>query len=348
MDIINFIKSLFLNTNNNKIEDNNSEKEQYYLRKKELEETAIADTVFWDKIDLSQFNKEKCFYETWTCPYCKEKLPDRKGTSFKCINCKKKIYKKHLILSDTYGIFREEDKGIIEDYWNIFLEHKKFLEIWDGINKRLPEIVPTVFDADKTKNIQLILMRMRLGHISYYERKNLNKLRDCRFTEGQLQQLFGTISQATNCFMQCLFIDLMGDYNTLYDDKEIKEELIEKLKIEKENIKIAVKNQKEEIKYYKKLAKLQGSYFNKSDYEYDSPKIDESLLEWMNVGKFIAPGIYNSAFSENLSIEEFEKIFKFNAKNVIKNVRYAVPITPDEAWEKIKNYREENKHEKEY
>ena len=189
-------------------------KEEYENKKTELEETALADTVFWDKMELSEETK------------------------------KSKEYK----------------------------NRKKFLELWDSINKRLSEVAPKTFSSDKIKNIQLVLTTMRLGHISYYEKENINKLAECRRIEGQIQQIYGTTAQATNCFMQVLFLDM----------------------------------------------------------------IDDALN---NRAGLIAPKIYKWAFSEKLSEDEFKKIFIFNAENVIKNVRYDVPIAPEDAWKKIKDYQ---------
>ena len=62
--------------------------------------------------------------------------------------------------------------------------------------------------------------------------------------------------------------------------------------------------------------------------------------EWFE--SFIAPGIFSRAFCENLSIEKYEKIFKFNANCFFKEVNYKLPITPDEAWVKIIDYKNNN------
>ena len=62
--------------------------------------------------------------------------------------------------------------------------------------------------------------------------------------------------------------------------------------------------------------------------------------EWYD--SFIAPGIFTRAFCENLTIEKFEKIFKFNAEIFHKEVSYKLPISVDTAWEKILNYKNNN------
>lgn len=186
-----------------------NEKKQYYQNKKETEETAVADTVFWDKSE----------------------------------NVDKKELSKR----------------------------KKFLKLWNDIYKQIPEVIPTSFDKDKSKNINIILTNLRLANIEYYTYKNLTKLRNCRFIEGNIQMLYGTIQQATNCFMQVLYLDIIDD----------------------------VMNKLEPV---------------------------------------IAPKIYKWAFQENLPMDKFEKIFKFNAESIIKSLKFEVSVSPDKAWNKIVEY----------
>lgn len=330
MNIIDLIKSFFVNDNKN-----NSEKEQYYAKKKEIEDTAIADTVFWDNLNVDIFKTNIDFLSNWICPYCNNKLTEKKGSSFKCPNCKNKIYKKREILTKTEGLFTEEDRNKIQELWNEYQKRKTFLKYWENIN----ELINVTFSSDKTQNMNAIFVSLRLANPQYFKKNNLSKLRDCRYYEAKLQEMYGSIQQATNCYMQCLFIDLIGDYNTLYDDKDMKQELLEDLRIEKENIKNYIKAQKEEVEYYEKMSDLHNSSFDKKDYEYELPKVEESLLEWMNVGCNIYPEIYQGAFEENLSIEKFEQIFKFNAESLLKNIKFDLPISVDEAWNKVLDYR---------
>lgn len=48
---------------------------------------------------------------------------------------------------------------------------------------------------------------------------------------------------------------------------------------------------------------------------------------------------YKEAFREKLTIDKFEKIFLFNANNLAKTLRFEPKITPQQAWEKILEYR---------
>lgn len=74
---------------------------------------------------------------------------------------------------------------------------------------------------------------------------------------------------------------------------------------------------------------LCGNYNLKYDY-------DKAESEWSQ--GFIAPGIYKRAFKENLPLEKFEEIFKFNANSLINTIQYTLPISPDDAWQKILEY----------
>ena len=196
MGFLDKIKSLF----NSEL----TEKEKYYLHKKELEETALADTVFWDKtdnIDTKELNKRK-----------------------------------------------------------------KFLKLWE----QAVDLINVNFGQNKTKNMQEVIMTLQLGNNECFY--NNKVWRDFRLLEGQIQLLYGTIPQATNCFMQILYLDMIDNATN-------------------------------------------------------------------NFNFVIAPKIYKWAFQENLPIENFEKIFKFNAENIIKSAKFEISITPEEAWGKILEYR---------
>lgn len=309
--------------------------------KKIYDNELFENTVFWDELNVNLFQKNIECLKKWICPYCGITLPKCKGNSFKCPQCKNKIYKKREILTENEGLFTENDRNKIQNLWNEFQSRKSFLNIWEQAS----QLVSVDFSSDKSKNIEKLITALHFGKPEYYIKQGYKKLFNCRFLEGELQERYGTIQQATNAYMSCLFIDLMGDYNTLYDDSEIKKELLEDLRIEKQQIKKEIREQKEEIAYYKKLCKLHGEYFDESKYTYDTPKIDETLKEWMRTGKDIAPGIFRRAFQENLPFEEFEKIFKFNAESLIQSFNFECPITPDEAWNKILEYKKENETE---
>ena len=225
-------------------------KEQYYQNKKETEETAVADTVFWDKsedIDKKELSKRK-----------------------------------------------------------------KFLKLWNDIHKQIPEVIPNSFDSDKSKNIGIVLSNLRLANIEYYNSQNLTKLRNCRFIEGNMQMLYGTVPQATNCFMQILFLDMVMEYIDIYN--------IMYLEVEDEYTDYF--SDKETVIPKKILNNLSQKAFN----------------EWSKEKSSIAPAIYSWAFQENLSTDKYEKIFKFNAENLIKSLKFDVPVTPDDAWNRIIEY----------
>ena len=53
----------------------------------------------------------------------------------------------------------------------------------------------------------------------------------------------------------------------------------------------------------------------------------------------VFPHAYDAAFQEDLSLEKFEEIFIFNANSLVETLQFAPPITPEEAWQKILEYR---------
>lgn len=175
----------------------------------------------------------------------------------------------------------EEKKAKIVDFVEPISEnnrkYKKYLKLCN-------QITQSSLISINEKDINGNIIKLHLGKKLYYKKENLDKIRMCRYYEGELQLLFGSKEQATNAFMTVIYLDLVGNYNQLYPD--------------------------------------------------------DGNSEWF--GGMIAPGIYSMAFKEDLPIEKFEQIFKFNAQNFAKTVNYEMPITPNEAWEKILEYRSQN------
>lgn len=53
----------------------------------------------------------------------------------------------------------------------------------------------------------------------------------------------------------------------------------------------------------------------------------------------VHPNAYANAFNEDLTLEKFEKIFLANANSLVKVLQFTPPIMPEEAWQKILEYR---------
>lgn len=116
------------------------------------------------------------------------------------------------------------------------------------------------------ENPQDAIFMLHLGRKEFYTKEHIFDLRICRYFEGKIQKLYGTIEQATNAFMSVLYIDLIDC----------------------------------------------GQVF---------------------------PKAYKEAFKEKLSLEKFEEIFLANANSLAKVLQFTPPITPEEAWQKILEYR---------
>lgn len=115
-------------------------------------------------------------------------------------------------------------------------------------------------------NPEKTITTLHLGRKEFYTKEHIYDLRICRYFEGKIQKLYGTIEQATNAFMSVLYIDLIDC----------------------------------------------GQVF---------------------------PKAYKEAFKEKLSLEKFEEIFLANANSLAKVLQFTPPITPEEAWQKILEYR---------
>ena len=278
-------------------------KEEYAKRKKKKIEFAINDFYFWDKLEIPSYEINKNYLKNWICPYCNEKLIEKKGKTFKCPHCKEKVFKKRELTTNEEGLFTIQQKQEIDILWEEYRKRINFLEIFQYIEKIiLPEpTLPTIgmiakekYTSDKKNNVNELLFALHSGLKSYYTKQEINKLRQCKFFEGEIQKIYGTIEQATNAFMCVLYLDLIGDYNVFFLDSD----------------------------FTKKELKEMG------------------CNEWDH--GFLAPGIYERAFQEDLPLEKFEKIFLFNANSLVENLQFKPPITPQEAWQEILKYREEN------
>ena len=80
-------------------------------------------------------------------------------------------------------------------------------------------------------NPQETITSLHFGRKEFYTKEHLLDLRICRYYEGKIQKLYGTIEQATNAFMSVLYIDII-ESNKVFD-KAYKEAFKENLTIEK-------------------------------------------------------------------------------------------------------------------
>ena len=114
-------------------------------------------------------------------------------------------------------------------------KRKKFLKYYQYIDNiilpfptllEIGNIAKEKYTSNKDENIRLLISCLHNGLPQYYTKINLNKLRECRFYEAEIELLFGLPEQAIKAFMDVLYIDLLGDYCKLSDDKNFsKQEL---------------------------------------------------------------------------------------------------------------------------
>lgn len=298
------------------------DKKEYEQRKKQKIDYAFSDFYFWDKLDTTVFIKNTEYALKNVCPYCQAELPERKGKSFKCPACKNKVHKSNDYYSGNEIILTDDEKAIQNQQYEELSKRKKFLEIYQYVDKIILP-VPTVPEIgqlfkqnatdNKADNIQLLLSLLHEGIPEYYQKKNrrLTKLRDCRFYEGAIQRLYGSKEQARNAFMQILFLDMLDDFDTIYSSLCLDSDL----DIDDNGKFILTKEQKAEI-------------------------IEQAHKEFKEKEIFIAPAIYGGAFEEDLPLEQYKGTFIINASNLCKSLKFEVPMTSEDAWNKVLEYRE--------
>lgn len=306
------------------------------------DDISICETPFWKSIDKNLYATNVGLCNIWHCPYCNTPLPKRKGYHFKCPNCKNKIHRVFEVISQKDVLFTDTEKESYSKLKDELYNRKRVYEIY----KQAKQLLDIELGSDKKENIKIFINAFKTPKSEYFDKHNIGKLRYFYLLEGDLLRFYD-FDSSINSFMKILYIDLLGDYNTLYDDKEMRKELLEDIKISKKEIKEYIQNQKEELEYNKKLANLQGGYIDKKYWDIEYPEIDDTLLEWMFVGKNILPFVYECAFINNLHLSEYKNIFIKNAEYLVENFQFEVPITPDKAWDKILKYIKENKNEKE-
>lgn len=207
-------------------------REEYYHRKTEREKLAISKTLFWEELDIDLFSDNITLNNKNICPYCGHTLPIRKGKSFKCPCCKNKIFRKREILSKKEGLFTEKEQDLLNELWEEVQTRKKFLELWNETNNLLKIKLDKNRQYTMQTAIQQAIINLHSGKLNLYTKNGLKKLRQYYFMEAKLQTFCGTTPQAIDAYMTILYIDLMGDYCTLYDtpeelDKETKKEFPE-------------------------------------------------------------------------------------------------------------------------
>lgn len=99
--------------------------EEYQRQKKLRNDKALNGCEFWDALNIDfQFNIK--LLQNKLCPYCSSELPEKKGKSYKCPECKGKIYRLKDLVSDFEGLFTQEQKEIREQLKRELSRRKRF------------------------------------------------------------------------------------------------------------------------------------------------------------------------------------------------------------------------------
>ena len=240
-------------------------KEEYRKRQDDL----TKDVIETLNIDKKSYSKNINYFENKKCPYCEEKIENKKSTSFLCPVCKNKIYRKNHFINKKTLYLTEQDVNLFIEEREKYSKYRQFCGLCRKLNQ-------TGLIYVNEKDIQGTITKLHFGKKSFYNKNSFFDLRICRYYEGMVQEIYGTKEQATNAYMSVLYLDLFGNYNIL-------------------------------------------------DKKWDCGTV--------------FPNSYDTAFQENLSIEKFEEIFINNANSLIEVLQFTPPITPQEAWEKILEYK---------
>ena len=301
--------------------------EEYQKEKEERQDKAINGCEFFEPLNIDLFQKNLEFFRDRKCPYCNAELPERKGKTYKCSNCKNKIYRMSAIASKFEGLYTEDDKQKQNEISNEISKRKKFLKVYQDSCS----LINFAFDEDKQQNIKRVIIMLHEARPYVKNPKNIDSLRMCRFREAEAQELYGEPSEALNAWLSVAYIDLWGIYNYLYDYRnDYKNTFTE----EEENLYNQINEKKKQLGMnyisFEEYKQKEIEKYNKSRQLFD--------IENSNVAPFVLKKIFNA----NVTLENLKSLFDFNAKEVSNRVQYEPPVTPQEAWIKIFQLKEES------
>jgi len=198
--------------------------EEYQRQKAIRNDKALNGCEFWDGLNID-FQENLEFLNNRKCPYCGCDLPERKGQSYKCPECKEKIYRLKDLVSNFEGLFTQEQKEIREQLKKELNRRKRFWGIYQNAKSYIN------FEPIDLKNDNIVILLGLLSEAKKYITKasQLNALRMCRFYEGELcMNIDGYEKAGLNAYLAVAYIDLWGGYNNLFSDEDFtREELLE-------------------------------------------------------------------------------------------------------------------------
>lgn len=293
--------------------------EEYQKQKKEREDKAINGFIFWDKLNLDIFQSNIEFLYNKKCPYCGYDLPERKGKSYKCPVCNKKIYRIKDIISNFEGLFTEEQKKVRACLKKEYSKRKNFLKIYENVCNYLSDI-HFEFDKDKEQNIKYFLNKLHDALPYTKKTKMVNSLRMSRFWEAEAQELYGEPTEALNVWLSVAYIDLWGLYNYKYEDRD---------EYDKEEY------DTDYIEHMKQVYIVSGreTEFNIEEMKaYRRRRREESKAPFIINDKTY---ILDKILKHTTHFESLKDLFKQNAEEISLRIKYNPPLSIEEAWEKL-------------
>lgn len=179
-------------------------KEEYRKRQNKLTKDVI-DTL---NIDKKSYSENIKYFENKKCPYCKEKIENKKSTSFLCPACKNRIYRKNHFINKKTLYLTEQETAVFVEEREKYNKYRQFCGLCRKLNQ-------TGLIYVSEKDIQGTITKLHFGKKSFYNKNSFFDLRICRYYEGMIQEIYGPEEQATNAYMSVLYLDLLGDYDTL-------------------------------------------------------------------------------------------------------------------------------------
>lgn len=301
--------------------------EEYQKEKKERIDKAINGCEFFEPLNIDNFEKNLAYFKDKKCPYCSAELPERKGKSYKCPNCNNKVYRIKVVASKFEGLYTEDEKQKQSEISEELSQRKKFLKVYENSCG----LINFGFDEDKQQNIKRVMLMLHEARPYLKNAKDVDNLRMCRFREAEAQELYGFPSEALNAWLSVAYIDLWGNYNYLHEHKDDYQNTFTERDEEFFNI---VKQGYEE-----KGMKYMWSSFEEYK-QNEIEKYNKSRLLFDTERGFVAPFVLEKIFKQDISLENLQSLFEYNAKELSKRIQYTPPITPQEAWEKIMEYKQ--------
>ena len=334
---LNFLMESKLTVKEDKATENNFfpiySREDYLKQKKEIQDKAYRESIFFEAINTDIFYNNLMFFQKKECPYCGENITIKKSNSFKCPYCQNKIFKNSDLFSNFDCLFTLEQKETRNKLKKEVSKRKSFFKSIE--TQSIAPIIKNIsFSDDKEENINILIDSILNNKKYATEVTKLSEYRMSNFFLAEIITLFKGNEMALKAWFRVIYIDMFGFYNPLYDEKD------EYTKEQEKHYENLMQNEKfkQEHDNCMRILGFEPKPFDVEKHRsYYKEQREKSALEFTNVGiQSIAPYCYKQVKSLKDTFSNLENLFLESAFFVKEQLKYNVPITPQEAWEQFK------------